>query len=89
VIYAALVRECAKLGCRQPAEATAALRYRERVLWIGDLLPQRDPNLFDICGDHAARLTAPYGWSRLDQRASVAAPAAEGAPAPVAGVALG
>jgi hypothetical protein len=89
VIYAALVRECAKLECRQPAEATAALRYRERVLWIGDLLPQRDPNLFDICGDHAARLTAPYGWSRLDQRASVAAPAAEGAPAPVAGVALG
>ena len=84
-----LVRECGKLGCRQPAEATAALRYRDRVLWIEDLLPQRDPNLFDLCGDHAARLTAPYGWSRLDQRGAVGAPPAEGAPTPVAGLALG
>jgi hypothetical protein len=84
-----LVRECGKLGCRQPAGATAALRYRERVLWIGDLLPQRDPNLFDLCGDHAARLTAPYGWSRLDQRAAGGSPPAEEAAAPVAGLALG
>ncbi len=48
--------------------ATAALRYRDRVLWIGDLVPQRDPNLLDLCVAHADGITAPYGWRRLDER---------------------
>jgi len=48
--------------------ATAALRYRERVLWIGDLVPQRDPNLLDLCVAHADAITAPYRWRRLDER---------------------
>jgi hypothetical protein len=71
------VRICAKLGCGEPAAATAALRYRERVLWIGDLLPARDPNLFDLCLGHAARTTAPYGWRRVDERTPTV-PAAPG-----------
>lgn len=50
--------------------ATAALRYRERILWIGDLVPQRDPNLLDLCPAHADTITAPYRWSRLDERTS-------------------
>jgi hypothetical protein len=62
------MRECGKLGCRLPAVATAALRYRQRVLWIGLLGPQRDPNLLDLCQAHAASITAPYGWERLDER---------------------
>jgi hypothetical protein len=62
------VRACGKMGCLEPAAATAALRYGERVLWVGDLLPSRDPNLFDLCEDHADRLTAPYGWRRIDGR---------------------
>jgi hypothetical protein len=66
----AVVRECGKFGCREQAEATAALRYRERVLWVGDLVPHRDPNLLDLCGSHADRLTAPYRWRRLDERVS-------------------
>lgn len=71
----ASVRECGKLGCREAAEATAALRYRERVLWIGDLVPQRDPNLLDLCWPHAGGLTAPYRWRRLDERTSSPLPA--------------
>jgi Protein of unknown function (DUF3499) len=67
------MRACAKLGCREVAVATAALRYRERVLWIGDLVPSPDPNLFDLCQGHALRLTAPYGWRRLDDRVTSAA----------------
>jgi uncharacterized protein DUF3499 len=62
------VRECGKLACRGEAVATAALRYRERVLWIGDLVPHRDPNLLDLCSAHADGLTAPYRWNRLDER---------------------
>lgn len=62
------MRVCTKIGCREPAAATAALRYRERQLWIGDLLPVRDPNLFDLCEQHAASLTPLYGWQRVDGR---------------------
>lgn len=72
------VRACAKLECREPAAATAALRYRERVLWIGDLVPARDPNLFDLCLPHASRITAPYGWRRVDDRVTVVPPTAVG-----------
>lgn len=62
------MRACGKQGCRQPAAATAALRYRERVLWICDLLPQHDPNLLDLCSGHADAITPPYRWRRLDER---------------------
>jgi Protein of unknown function (DUF3499) len=67
VIYALSVRECSKIGCREAAVATAAMRYRERVVWLGDLLPERDPNFLDLCEGHAGRLTAPHGW-RLERR---------------------
>jgi hypothetical protein len=70
VIYGHPVRACAKTGCSDEAVATAALRYRERILLVGDLIPSRDPNLFDLCEGHAARMTAPYGWRRIDGRAT-------------------
>ena len=74
------MRECGKQGCREAAAATAALRYRDRVLWIGDLVPQRDPNLLDLCVDHADRLTPPLRWRLLDERRVDEVPgAAEGA----------
>ena len=66
------MRECAKLGCRTAASATVGMRYRERVLWIGDVLDQRDPNLIDLCAPHADSLSPPYGWERLDDRSPVA-----------------
>ncbi len=63
-----------KTRCPVPASATAALRYRQRVLWMGDLLAERDPNLVDLCEGHADRLTAPYGWTRVDERTAAAEP---------------
>ena len=65
------MRECAKLGCREAAAASVGLRYRDRILWVGDLLEQRDPNLIDLCVRHADTLVAPYGWERLDERLRV------------------
>jgi hypothetical protein len=55
--------------------ATAAMRYRDRVLWLGDLLPERDPNLLDLCEEHADRITAPRGWTLRVERPAVAEPA--------------
>jgi hypothetical protein len=74
VIYAVTVRECAKLGCREEAVATMATRYRDRILWIADLIPERDPNLIDLCGAHADSMIAPYGWELVDDRRPIAVP---------------
>jgi hypothetical protein len=62
------MRSCAKIGCREPAAATIGIRYEARELLVADLLPQRDPNLLDLCEAHTGRLTAPFGWNLLDAR---------------------
>jgi Protein of unknown function (DUF3499) len=62
------MRSCAKIGCGEPAVATIGIRYEARELLVADLLPQRDPNLLDLCEAHTSRLTAPFGWELLDAR---------------------
>jgi hypothetical protein len=76
------MRQCAKMRCEERAVATVALRYAERVVWIRDLIPQRDPNLLDLCLDHADRLTPPLRWRLLDERRAREVPVAEDAGAP-------
>jgi hypothetical protein len=77
------MRTCVKATCSEPAAATMALRYAERVVWLRDLLPERDPGFLELCSPHADRLTAPVGWIRLDERSAdgAEAGAAETAPA--------
>jgi hypothetical protein len=41
---------------------TIALRYGDREVIVGDLTPDTDPNLVDLCLEHADRLTPPIGW---------------------------
>ncbi|MGH2662244.1 MAG: DUF3499 family protein [Actinomycetota bacterium] len=62
------MRECVKPGCGRPAEVSAGVRYAERVAWLGDLVPERDPNLLDLCTEHADRLRPPRGWRVVDDR---------------------
>jgi hypothetical protein len=65
------MRTCAKMRCAEAPSVTVTLRYDEREVVIGDLLPERDPNLLDLCPEHAARMTPPQGWSLLvDARSS-------------------
>lgn len=77
------MRPCAKMRCEEPAAATVALRYAERVVWIRDLLPRRDPNLLDLCAGHADRLTPPLYWRRLDERGRRSRRTAAGSGPPV------
>jgi hypothetical protein len=56
------VRTCAKLRCRSHASVTAVLRYGEREVLVGELTPEDDPNLVDLCLEHAEALTPPLGW---------------------------
>ena len=65
------MRTCAKLRCRSIASVTVTLRYGDREVLIDGLAPDTDPNLVDLCFDHAERLTPPIGWSMVDLRAPV------------------
>lgn len=62
------MRTCAKLRCRLGASLTVALRYGDREVLVGRLSPDTDPNLVDLCLEHAERLTPPIGWRIVDQR---------------------
>ena len=56
------------MRCGADPSATVSLRYAEREVVIGELLPQRDPNLLDLCDEHVARMTPPVGWVVRDER---------------------
>lgn len=67
------MRVCAKLRCRSRASATVALRYEDREVLIGWLVPEPNPNLVDLCAEHADHLTPPVGWRITDDRPGVPA----------------
>lgn len=48
--------------------ATIALRYADRRILIGELRPERDPRLLDLCPRHLAAITPPVGWLVDDAR---------------------
>ena len=67
------MRTCAKMRCDGTPAATVSLRYESREVIVGDLAPQRDPNLLDLCPGHVERLTPPIGWEVRDLRTRVQA----------------
>ncbi len=62
------MRTCARMSCRDEPVATITLRYADRRVLIDELLPERDPNLLDLCLRHAGALTPPVGWLVEDAR---------------------
>jgi hypothetical protein len=58
------------MRCGHEPAVTVSLRYAERTVLIEGLRPERDPNLLDLCRDHADRMTPPVGWAILDRRPS-------------------
>ncbi|HTG46378.1 MAG TPA: DUF3499 family protein [Actinomycetota bacterium] len=65
------MRACAKMRCGQEPIATISLGYAERRVVVADLLPERDPNLLDLCREHVERMTPPIGWTLEDRRTPV------------------
>ncbi len=47
---------------------TLTYQYALAQVWLDELLPERDPHAYDLCGRHAHRLTAPMGWQVRDRR---------------------
>jgi len=67
-------RLCSRPGCASAASATMAYDYSGRTVWLDDLEPEVDPNLYDLCPAHADRLSVPQGWTRTDRRVSAVRP---------------
>ena len=55
-------RACSRPGCGQPAVYTLTYVYRDSTAVLGPLAAYVEPHCYDLCADHAGRLTAPRGW---------------------------
>lgn len=49
--------------------ATLTYAYAESTAVVGPLAPSAEPHSWDLCANHAERITAPLGWEmlRVDQ----------------------
>jgi hypothetical protein len=56
------VRRCSRTGCTELAVATLTYVYADSMAVVGPLATQAEPHSYDLCTQHAHRLTAPRGW---------------------------
>ena len=59
------MRRCSKTGCQRSALATLTYNYADSAMVIGPLSRRAEPHTYDLCGEHAAAMTAPKGWEVL------------------------
>ncbi|GAA1789619.1 DUF3499 domain-containing protein [Nostocoides veronense] len=57
-----LARQCTRTACARPAAATLTYVYADQVAVLGPLATYAEPHSYDLCDQHAERLTAPRGW---------------------------
>ncbi len=57
-----LTRGCSRTGCKRPAVATLTYAYADRAVVLGPLATYAEPHTYDLCREHAERMTAPRGW---------------------------
>ncbi|MET8102050.1 DUF3499 domain-containing protein [Streptomyces sp. NPDC005236] len=57
-----LVRRCSRTACGRPAVATLTYVYADSTAVLGPLATYAEPHCYDLCAQHAERLTAPRGW---------------------------
>ena len=56
------MRRCSRTGCTNPAVATLTYAYADSTAVVGPLATAAEPHSYDLCSEHALRLTAPKGW---------------------------
>ncbi len=56
------MRRCSRTACGQRAVATLTYVYADSTAVLGPLATFAEPHTYDLCAEHAARLTAPQGW---------------------------
>lgn len=68
------VRKCSKTGCGGPAVATLTYAYADSTAVVGPLATSSEPHSYDLCEEHALRLTVPRGWEVVRHDGEFAAP---------------
>ena len=56
------VRRCSRTGCPEGAVATLTYVYSDSTAVVGPLATYAEPHSYDLCEEHARRLTVPKGW---------------------------
>lgn len=56
------VRQCSRTACVRPSVATLTYVYQDSTAVLGPLAMSAEPHSYDLCAEHADRLTAPRGW---------------------------
>ncbi|MDO5503365.1 MAG: DUF3499 domain-containing protein [Actinomycetia bacterium] len=73
-----LVRKCSRTACQHHAVATLTYVYSDSTAVVGPLATYAEPHTYDLCTDHADRLTPPRGWDivrlELDGDGQITAP---------------
>jgi uncharacterized protein DUF3499 len=68
------VRRCSKTACGRAAVATLTYVYSDSTAVLGPLALYAEPHCYDLCAEHAERLTAPRGWEVVRLAAELAPP---------------
>lgn len=55
-------RLCSKTPCGRPAVSTLTYVYADSTIVLGPLSTQAEPHTYDLCADHARRMTPPRNW---------------------------
>lgn len=56
------MRKCSRAGCQNGAVATLTYAYADSTAVVGPLATSSEPHSYDLCSQHAGRLTVPKGW---------------------------
>lgn len=63
-------RLCSRAGCRHLASKTLTYIYADSTAVLGPLATFAEPHAYDLCDQHAIRLSAPVGWTVIKQEAN-------------------
>ncbi|WP_435298364.1 DUF3499 domain-containing protein [Timonella sp. A28] len=74
-------RQCSRTACTHQAVATLTYVYSDSTAVLGPLAIAAEPHSYDLCQQHADRLTAPRGWEVVRVTAPQEGPT-HGTPAP-------
>ncbi|WP_017934830.1 DUF3499 family protein [Nocardioides sp. Iso805N] len=55
-------RRCSRTACTRPATCTLTYVYADQTAVLGPLSTFAEPHAYDLCEEHAERLSAPRGW---------------------------
>ena len=68
------LRRCMRTGCARHAVATLTYIYSDSTAVVGPLASFAEPHSYDLCEEHAVRLTVPRGWEVMRHEGEFPAP---------------